>query len=580
MLPLYRSTSSSTTPTPSSSNRRRRPGFDGLDGDDAKGFKKSLTAKAQRFVVSNWRGIALVALVLVTWRLVSAQGSQAEKGSKPLPKAKVVELPKAVDPAAPLPDTRAAPVAPASLVSNFPVITAEQRKQVWDSRAKAVQRAFSHAWDGYVQYAWNHDELKPNSQRGESWLNMGLTILDALDTAWVLGNKTIFNKAKDWVLIEKGLTMDADVNANVFETTIRVIGGLLSSFHLSKDGGFLKEAVRVADKFMPAFTESKSGIPFNSIHLKSGQATNPGETYSSTAEATTIQLEFKYLSHLTNDPKYWNAAQKVSQVLYESPSDKTAPWDNLVPVYLDHKHGSFVGSEIRLGSHRTLLPCQYRKALHNGIKKHLLMRSNPSNLLYIREHSGNFGENGGLFGKDMEELYFAEELARSCWEMYRQTASDPVTVSKQIVKNSKRFHQFDLGTHSARVNDVPVALETVKDVADGEVEAIETFFILYRVTGDEKYREWGWRMFRSFEQWSKVATGGYTSLNNVQRASTTVSRQDGVFLLGRDFEVFLSAFSDDDLLPLDQYVFNTECHPLPIFEKVQWMKDVKDEGKP
>ncbi|KAJ3058048.1 mannosyl-oligosaccharide alpha-1,2-mannosidase, partial [Rhizoclosmatium hyalinum] len=420
---------------------------------------------------------------------------------------------------------------------------------------------------------------------------------------------------------------------------------------------------------MPAFTESKSGIPFNSIHLKSGQATNPGETYSSTAEATTIQLEFKYLSHLTNDPKYWNAAQKVSQVLYESPSDKTAPWDNLVPVYLDHKHGSFVGSEIRLGSRadsyyeylakqylltnktEPFFLAQYRKALHNGIKKHLLMRSNPSNLLYIREHSGNFGENGGAFsekfdhlvcyfggtlgllatkgkrvptdlegrlkvmtGQDMEELYFAEELARSCWEMYRQTASglapeivfwnihkDPVTVSKQIVKNSKRFHQFDLGTHSARVNDVPVALETVKDVADGEVEvdfsihaadkhnllrpeAIETFFILYRVTGDEKYREWGWRMFRSFEQWSKVATGGYTSLNNVNVLPPPSRDKMESFFLGETLKYFYLLFSDDDLLPLDQYVFNTECHPLPIFEvseelrkKVQWMKDVKDE---
>ncbi|KAJ3384625.1 hypothetical protein HDU84_002844 [Entophlyctis sp. JEL0112] len=540
-----------------------------------------------------------------------------------------------------LDDSRSLPVDTAKFSHNYPpflstfALSDEDRRSVWDSRADAVKRALSHAWDGYVQYAWGEDELKPISKEGESWLHMGLTILDALDTAWVLGNKTIFNAALNWVVGEpKGLTMDADVNANVFETTIRVVGGLLSAYNMSGDDRLLKEASRVADKFMPAYEKSSSGIPYNSIHLQSGQPSNPGGTMSSTSEATTVQLELKYLSHLTGDPKYWNAAQKVSKALFEAPSDKTSRFDGLVPVFLDHRSGEFAGNEIRLGSRadsyyeylakqylltnktEPFFLTQYRYALHSGIKKHLLMRSEPSNLLYIREQNNGkksekfdhlvcyfggtlaltatkgkrvpmdaAGRSKVLSGLEMEELYLAEELARTCYEMYHQTATglaseivfwnrakDEKRVADEMEKTWKAFEGFsDPGTDAAKL---PVALNDVNDVADDDLErdfsihpmdkhnllrpeAIETFFVLFRITGNEKYREWGWRVFRSFEQWAKVLSGGYTSLVSVptfnfqtlkfihkeQRndASSPNTKQNGVIFLGGDIEILLLA---------------------------------------
>ncbi|KAJ3132736.1 mannosyl-oligosaccharide alpha-1,2-mannosidase [Physocladia obscura] len=527
----------------------------------------------------------------------------------------------------------------------------EHRKKVWDARADAVSRALSHAWDGYLKYAWNSDELKPVSKSGDSWLHMGLTIIDALDTAWVLGNKTIFDKAVDWVVREKGLTMDADVNANVFETTIRVVGGLLSAYDLSKDDRLFKEAVRVADKFLPAF-DTTSGIPFNSINLKSGKATNPGGTYSSTSEATTVQLEMKYLSHLTGDPKYWNAAQKVSKVLFQSPSDKTDKYDGLVPVYLDKTSGNFIGTELRLGSRadsyyeylakqylqtnetEPFFLQQYRKALHKGIKKHLLMRSEPSNLLYIREYNGNLGSGtisekfdhlvcyfGGtlaltatkgkrvptdiegrkkvLTGIEMEELYLGEELARSCYEMYHQTATglaseivfwkpakDQVGTKKEFERTWSRFESFNSEAEAKESTktkaDLPIALELVRDVTHDDLEhdfsihpmdlhnllrpeAIETFFVLYRITGDEKYREWGWRMFRSFEQWTKVETGGYTIADVVDHPPAIHPRHVKA--------TNLSVFEDSALLPIRPDFFN---HNFPVFlEDVDGLSDVQ-----
>jgi len=56
-------------------------------------------------------------------------------------------------------------------------------------RQAAVREAFLHAWNGYRTYAWGHDELKPVSKTFGEWFGLGLTLVDALDTMWILGLK-------------------------------------------------------------------------------------------------------------------------------------------------------------------------------------------------------------------------------------------------------------------------------------------------------------------------------------------------------------------------------------------------------
>lgn len=57
------------------------------------------------------------------------------------------------------------------------------------NRVEAVQEAFRHAWKGYKAFAWGHDELKPISKTHGEWFGLGLTLIDALDTMWILGLK-------------------------------------------------------------------------------------------------------------------------------------------------------------------------------------------------------------------------------------------------------------------------------------------------------------------------------------------------------------------------------------------------------
>ena len=109
-------------------------------------------------------------------------------------------------------------------------------------RQEAVVTAFRHAWKAYRAYAWGKDELRPVSKTSSEWFNLGLTLVDALDTMWLMGLRDEFDEARKWVKDDMVVAQDKDVN--LFETTIRVLGGLLATYHLTNDTLFLNRAVR------------------------------------------------------------------------------------------------------------------------------------------------------------------------------------------------------------------------------------------------------------------------------------------------------------------------------------------------
>ena len=54
---------------------------------------------------------------------------------------------------------------------------------------KAIIAAFQDAWSAYRQYAWGHDEFHPITKKSSEWFGVGLTILDSMDTAIIMGLK-------------------------------------------------------------------------------------------------------------------------------------------------------------------------------------------------------------------------------------------------------------------------------------------------------------------------------------------------------------------------------------------------------
>ena len=137
-----------------------------------------------------------------------------------------------------------------------------------------------------------------------------LTLVDALDTFVILGDKPGFERAVRTVIDQ--VHFDLDVRVQVFEVTIRMLGGLLSSHIFATDakygfdlpwykGELLDLAYDLGKRLLPAFTNSPTGIPWARVNLARGHITdrNP-ETCS--AAAGSLILEFATLSRLTGDP--------------------------------------------------------------------------------------------------------------------------------------------------------------------------------------------------------------------------------------------------------------------------------------
>lgn len=155
--------------------------------------------------------------------------------------------------------------------------------------------------------------------------------------------------------LHRSLTWDQDQDVNTFETTIRMLGGLLSAHYLTtllpgvssrRDFVYLEKAIDLGDRLLSAY-ESRSGIPYASIHLakKKGLLSHADGGASSMAEAATVQLEMKYLSYLTDNDTFWRKAERVMKVL-----DDNVAQDGLLPIFVHPETGRFTSREIRLGS--------------------------------------------------------------------------------------------------------------------------------------------------------------------------------------------------------------------------------------
>ncbi|KAL1968455.1 hypothetical protein VTN77DRAFT_1984 [Rasamsonia byssochlamydoides] len=225
----------------------------------------------------------------------------------------------------------------------------------WEHRREKVKEAFICSWDAYTKYAWGQDRFHPLSKTGSQMSpdGLGWIIVDSLDTLMIMNLTSRLANALKW--IHRKLTYDQDQDVNTFETTIRMLGGLLSAHYLSsqlpdvssrRDHVYLSKAVDLADRLLGAY-ESGSGIPYASVNLREmrGIPSHADGGASSTAEAGTVQMEMKYLAHLTGKEIYWRKAEKVMKVL-----DDNGMEGGLLPIFVDPQSGRFTTREIRLGS--------------------------------------------------------------------------------------------------------------------------------------------------------------------------------------------------------------------------------------
>jgi mannosyl-oligosaccharide alpha-1,2-mannosidase len=186
----------------------------------------------------------------------------------------------------------------------------------WRSLGEDVRNEMRWAWGHYRERAWGKDQIKPLSGGFGSFPlkdhHLGLTLIEALDTLWVMELDDEFRDGVEWV--KANLDFDVDGEVSVFETAIRLVGGLLSAWHACGDPVLLAKARDLADRLLPSFAASPIGIPHRYINLRSGavrgRETNPAET-------GTFIPEFGFLSRATGDERYRIAAKRALVSMFE-----------------------------------------------------------------------------------------------------------------------------------------------------------------------------------------------------------------------------------------------------------------------
>jgi mannosyl-oligosaccharide alpha-1,2-mannosidase len=448
-------------------------------------------------------------------------------------------------------------------------------------RRQAVVDAFLHSWNGYVTYAWGRDELQPRSRTAKNWnedstKGMGLTILDSLTTMFLMNLTKPLEKALDWVKNE--LTFSLEVEASVFESTIRCLGSLLSIFELTGERDdqryLVKKATDLADRLLYAFNTS-SGLPHSTVNLRTKNHFNQqwaggGNILS---EFGTMQLEFRTLSYHTKNPIYdMKATHSMAIIL------SRAPRDMLCPTYMSSKHLTWMTDHISLGAlgdsfyeyllKQYLLTGKtedryknaYLTAAH-AIMDKLVFYSKPSHWAYVAEYRRRefypkmdhlacfvagmlaFGANQVDHERKTETMKIAAELTKTCVLMYTRQQSG---VSPEYV-------EFVGGMDFINGPGYYIL----------RPEALEAVFYMWRMTHQQEWRDAGWKMFAAIDRWCKNDVG-YCGLKEVNVKSPLKDNLQQSFWMAETLKYAYLLFSDDSVLNFSEWVLNTEGHPLKI----------------
>ena len=204
------------------------------------------------------------------------------------------------------------------------------------AKLDTIRDVFKKSWKGYKELAWEHDELMPVSGKfKDPFAGWRATLVDALDTLWIMGLKEEFADAVKAVsTIDFTTTSRADIP--LFETTIRYLGGLLAAYDVSERQYkvLLEKAVELAEVLYSAF-DTPNRMPETYYYWRSEFASNAHRASNRVvlAEIGSLSMEFTRLAQLTGDHKYYDAIARITDHLEEFQNNTRLP--GMWPTYLD-----------------------------------------------------------------------------------------------------------------------------------------------------------------------------------------------------------------------------------------------------
>lgn len=434
--------------------------------------------------------------------------------------------------------------------------------------AAEVRAEFLHAWNGYKKYAWGHDDLKPLSKTHHDWYAEPLlmTPVDALDTMILMGLNAEAKATREYIVTH--LSFDKDISVQNFEITIRLLGGLLSSYELTGDKRLLNLADDLGRRLLPVF-ESPTGLPYRYVNLKTGKVrgdvTNP-------AEAGTLLIEFGTLSKHTHKPIFFDKAKRALVEVYKRRSPI-----GLVGTWINVETGQWTDTDSHISGaidsyYEYLLKCAI--LFNDQDCRRMWDESVAAINRYLRDETKGrmrrelwYGHADMNTGKRTATTYgaldafFPAVLALS-GDMNRARLLQESSFAMWN-KHGIEPEEFDYWKHEVVHAGYPL-----------RPEIVESAYYLYRYASlgartsrpqnsqaldPAHYLRMGEKMWRDFVKHCRTDPG-YASLKSVVTKEKADTMQS--FLFAETLKYFYLLFAPAKTLNFENVIFNTEAHPV------------------
>ena len=443
-----------------------------------------------------------------------------------------------------------------------------------------VSSIFHHAYQGYLDNAYPYDELRPLTCTGvDTWGSYSLTLIDALDTLSVMGNHTEFRRVYK-LLSEYKNNFDVNINVSVFETNIRIVGGLLSAHLLAKRSGIDVEpgwpcngpllilAEDVATRLLPAF-DTETGMPYGTVNLRHGVP--KGETpVTCTAGVGTYIIEFGALSRLTGNPVFEETAMRAIKALWHYRSSI-----GLVGNHIDVQTGKWTATDAGIGAGVD----SYFEYLVKGASlfqrpelMHIFKESRSAIEQYLNHDDWYFWVNMKQGGVTMPVFQSLEAF----WPGILSLIGDTQSAMKSIHNYHQVWKQY--GFLPEFYNVAQGAVASKREGYPLRPELVESAMYLYRATKDPFLLTIGEDMLKSIQHSTKTDCG-YATIKDV-RDHALEDRMESFFLAETTKYLYLLFDTDnfihnsgniatvlntpygECIIDAGGYVFNTEAHPI------------------
>lgn len=472
-----------------------------------------------------------------------------------------------------------------------------EAKETVEDRREDVRRAFRRSWHAYEKYAWGKDELKPLSEAGED--NRGgwaTSMVDALDTLWLMGMESEFHEAVRHVA-QLDWNSTSGEGFDVVDATARNLGGLLAAYELSGEDALLRKAIELGDLLYAAL-DNEDHLPPRHITFEALEAgKGRPEAQASVAELAGMTLEFTRLSQLTDDPKYYDVVNRITHRLASSQNRTLIP--GLWPTHVDTRQSGFrvdgdtfnfgadsaplyrllVDQHVFLQGQEPIYSAMYREAV-TPLISHLFFRPilpNEKDVLMLGQaevvssstrhfhaqldHAScsagaTIAIAGKLFSHD-EHVVYGDKLARACTYAY-SVFPNRVMPSSSLLQSCPDLDPCEYRPNSG---SRPAGFRVREGSYSLSAEAASSVFALYRVTGNDEWRDLAYDLWDAVKDVSRAGEA-YAAVEDVTKEQIKHVDAMASGWMGETLKYFFLVFSDEDLLNLDKWVFNSAGHAM------------------